>query len=292
MSLFLSCSATVLLAPLPLMQRLHQLRNGRCAVTSFLFAWLSRIVFSRSLPFSKLFLLLLLSSVPLTTRVRHRPRPRCSSLILPFLLRSQFWSNSAGRLKARVLSFVARRISHLSSFSNPFGRPTAPQTRLSSCSLESSLASARVLDVRFPRSEHDDVSLAEMLTEASGLLTSASKNFILHFLPSRMNSSLASPSTLIGLPFTCRQPHRLRRLCSRNTLFRTPRRSLGGSRTNCDLHDLLRHVNCVDLFKVFSHFPKDQNCEVCLRTKMTRAPCRKRTGAAVPRAEKFRDLDG
>ena len=36
-----------------------------------------------------------------------------------------------------------------------------------------------------------------------------------------------------------------------------------------------------------THFPKDRNCEICLRTKMTRAPCRRRTGEAVPRAEKF-----
>ena len=41
---------------------------------------------------------------------------------------------------------------------------------------------------------------------------------------------------------------------------------------------------------IYSHFPKNRNCEVCLRTKMTRAPCRRRTGEAVPRAEKFDDL--
>ena len=35
---------------------------------------------------------------------------------------------------------------------------------------------------------------------------------------------------------------------------------------------------------------KDRNCEVCLRTKMTMAPCRRRTGEAVPRAENFGDL--
>ena len=35
---------------------------------------------------------------------------------------------------------------------------------------------------------------------------------------------------------------------------------------------------------------KTENCEVCLRTKMTRAPCRRRTGEAVPRAETFCDL--
>ena len=41
---------------------------------------------------------------------------------------------------------------------------------------------------------------------------------------------------------------------------------------------------------IFTHFPKDRNCEVCLRNKMTRAPCRKRTGTAVLRAEKLGDL--
>ena len=35
---------------------------------------------------------------------------------------------------------------------------------------------------------------------------------------------------------------------------------------------------------------KTENGEVCLRTKMTRAPCRRRTGEAPPRAEKFGDL--
>ena len=41
---------------------------------------------------------------------------------------------------------------------------------------------------------------------------------------------------------------------------------------------------------IYTHFPKDRNCEVCLRTNMTRAPCRRRTGEALPRAEKFGDL--
>ena len=41
---------------------------------------------------------------------------------------------------------------------------------------------------------------------------------------------------------------------------------------------------------VYTHFPKDRNCEICQRTKITRAPCRRRIGGAVPRAEKFGDL--
>ena len=41
---------------------------------------------------------------------------------------------------------------------------------------------------------------------------------------------------------------------------------------------------------VETHVPKDRNCEVCKRTKITRAPCRKRTGEAVRRAKKFGDF--
>ena len=41
---------------------------------------------------------------------------------------------------------------------------------------------------------------------------------------------------------------------------------------------------------VYTHFPKDRNCEICKRPKITRAPCRRRNGAAVPRAENFGDL--
>ena len=38
-----------------------------------------------------------------------------------------------------------------------------------------------------------------------------------------------------------------------------------------------------------SHFPKDRKCEICRRAKITRAPCRKRAGEAIPRAN-FGDL--
>ena len=41
---------------------------------------------------------------------------------------------------------------------------------------------------------------------------------------------------------------------------------------------------------IYSHFPKDRNCDICLKTKITRAPCRKRTGTVVPRAVNFGDL--
>ena len=47
--------------------------------------------------------------------------------------------------------------------------------------------------------------------------------------------------------------------------------------------DLCKH-------SVYTHLPEDRNCEICQRTKITRAPCRRRNGGAVPRAENFGDL--
>ena len=47
--------------------------------------------------------------------------------------------------------------------------------------------------------------------------------------------------------------------------------------------DLCKH-------SVYTHFPKDRNCEICQRTKITRAPCIRRNGGAVPRAENFGGL--
>ena len=41
---------------------------------------------------------------------------------------------------------------------------------------------------------------------------------------------------------------------------------------------------------VYTHFPKDRNCEICKRTKITSAPCRRRKGGALPRAVNFGDL--
>ena len=41
---------------------------------------------------------------------------------------------------------------------------------------------------------------------------------------------------------------------------------------------------------VYTQFPKDPNCDICLKTKITRASCRRRAGTVVPRAEHFGDL--
>ena len=38
---------------------------------------------------------------------------------------------------------------------------------------------------------------------------------------------------------------------------------------------------------VYTHFPKDRNCEICQRTKITIAPCRRRNGGARTSCRKF-----
>ena len=43
--------------------------------------------------------------------------------------------------------------------------------------------------------------LGHALTDTNGILTSASRNLVLHFLPFRTSSNLASPPTRMGLPF-------------------------------------------------------------------------------------------
>ena len=41
---------------------------------------------------------------------------------------------------------------------------------------------------------------------------------------------------------------------------------------------------------VYAHFPKDPHCDICLKTKITRAPCRRRAGTVVSRAANFGDF--
>ena len=54
----------------------------------------------------------------------------------------------------------------------------------------------------------------------------------------------------------------------------------------------LEPMRTVDLGKhsVYTHFLKDRNCEICQRTKITTAPCRRRIGRVVLRAENVGDL--
>ena len=41
---------------------------------------------------------------------------------------------------------------------------------------------------------------------------------------------------------------------------------------------------------IYTHSPKDRNCDACLRTKITRVPCRRRSEGSLPRAVSVGDL--
>ena len=41
---------------------------------------------------------------------------------------------------------------------------------------------------------------------------------------------------------------------------------------------------------VHTHFPKDPNCDICLKTKITRTSCRRRAGTVVPTVANVGDL--
>ena len=42
--------------------------------------------------------------------------------------------------------------------------------------------------------------------------------------------------------------------------------------------------------RVYTHFLKDPNCDIWLKTKITRASCRRRASTVVPRTENFGDM--
>ena len=49
-------------------------------------------------------------------------------------------------------------------------------------------------------------------------------------------------------------------------------------------------ASCSGKHSVYTHIPKDPNCDICFKTKITRASSRRRAGTVVPRAENFDDL--
>ena len=68
------------------------------------------------------------------------------------------------------------------------------------------------------------------------------------------------------------------------------RKSHASSSHEVSLEPTFKRREDLGKHSVYTHFTKDRNCEICHRTKITRAPCRRRNGGAVPRAEIFGDL--
>ena len=63
--------------------------------------------------------------------------------------------------------------------------------------------------------------------------------------------------------------------------------SHAGSSHEVSLEPTTKRREDLGKHSVETHFPEDRNCEICKRTKITMAGCRRRNGGAVPRAENF-----
>ena len=67
----------------------------------------------------------------------------------------------------------------------------------------------------------------------------------------------------------------------------------GGSHASssheASLESIFKRREDLGKHSVYTYFPTDRNCEICQRTKITRAPCRRRIGEAVLPTEKFGD---
>ena len=68
------------------------------------------------------------------------------------------------------------------------------------------------------------------------------------------------------------------------------RDSHASSSHEASLESTTRRREDLGKHNVHTHFPKKRNCEICKQTKITRAPCRRRNGEAIPRAVNFGDL--
>ena len=66
--------------------------------------------------------------------------------------------------------------------------------------------------------------------------------------------------------------------------------SHASSSHEASLESIFKRREDLGKHSVYTHFPRDRNCEICKRTKITRAPCKRRNGEAVPGAENFGDL--
>ena len=61
--------------------------------------------------------------------------------------------------------------------------------------------------------------------------------------------------------------------------------ALSSERENSDSEDDAARVVICRKHSICTHYPKDRNCDVCLRTKITSVPCRRHSEGFVPRAE-------
>ena len=113
--------------------------------------------------------------------------------------------------------------------------------------------------------------------------------------PYLSKGNIRIPCDLVqNVPLICAAPIALEVTLSRNLRKRLPAEDLpagGDSKPSAEEPDPKRHWKKVE-HNLFTHFPKDPNCEVCRTAKSQRAQCRKKVHGEpgdLPTPEKFAD---
>ena len=178
---------------------------------------------------------------------------------------------------------VVPDLSSSSSASSSTSRTPMKQESRSSSSTSSSPSSPTVDEISVreredaPNSDISPVPVAELVDDRSGKPEETQANKIQK--PNKKETTIERPEWLQEF---------------RENLVDDEIPLQGGSHASssheASLEPIAKRSEDLGKHSVYTHFPEDRNCEICKRTKITWAPCRRRIGGVVLRAENFGDL--
>ena len=197
---------------------------------------------------------------------------------VPFLVPSL--SNSSSRSDSSTSRTLSRQGSHrsTSSSSSSSSRTVIEiQTREREDRIESDISPATVSTTVDERSGRPDIDQANKIPKPNK--RNPRRNRSTSCLPTQVEQVLKSRSG-------CKNSVKIWWI----TKFQNMEASHASSSHEASLEPTFKRREDLCKHSVETHFSKDRNCEICQRTKIRMAPCRRRSGGAVPRAENSGDL--
>ena len=190
---------------------------------------------------------------------------------VPFVVPGLSTSSSSSLLSSTSMTLSRQEIDHpKSSSSSSTSPPTTPSKEIDNSDHPPAIVSGE----RVERQERRDPYFSETSEE---LLTKPAKH--------PKSNKNEDRERVLGDPCHSDIPEWLQEIRENLVDDRVPERRDSHASSSHGLS--LEPTRSVDLGKhcVYTHFPKDRNFDVCQRTKITRAPCRRRSGWVVLRAE-------
>ena len=190
-----------------------------------------------------------------------------------------------------LVPIVVPGLSSSSSASSPTSRTPMKQESHSSSSSSSSPSSPTVGEISIreredaPNSDISPVPVSELVDDRSGKPEETQSNKIQK--PNKKKTTIERGNSL-----NSEIPEWLQEFREILLDYEIPEHgdSHASSSHEVSLEPTFKRREDLCKHNVHTHFPKDRNCEICKRTKITRAPCSRRNGEAVPRAANFGDL--